>query len=265
MRDAIPSCLVFSLAAFAVFACAEPPERSPTPVAEQVRPQLSGGPGVSVYDFVVEGSRVGSVLVTDGAWGGAYANQYEFWLWDPAATDAIRDGEYDSFSIKVVVRSEQWDPIVADAFETGTAGWTAFSIPREFELQEQPRIAYSNDSQERYVYRMVAPAWGGMQGDIRYYLELDFHPGSDVPSMEWLVDADDLKTYYASEEGDEDDDSDEDGDEGSDEGGGWGGWTAPEQALADATRWEVRLEASTSLEQVSWAWAYELTTLYPPQ
>lgn len=247
-----------SLLCLAACAPADPIE----PIGTQRAAQLSGGPGVSVYDFEVDGARVGAVLVTDGAFGGGYADQYEFWLWDPAATADIRDGDITDFTIKVSWRSDDWDAAAASTFESGTNGWTAFAIPRLFDLQSEPRWAWSYEPYERYAFEMVAPAWGAAQGDIRYYLEMDFQPGSDIPSMEWLVDADDIKTYYSSEDSDED--ADEDSDEGNDEGGG-SNWTLPPEAAADATRWEVRLTEDTTLTRVSLAWAYELTTTYPPQ
>ncbi len=227
---------------------------------QMTRPQLSGGPGVSVYDFVINQQRVGTVLVTDGVSGDGYANQYEYWLWDPAVTADLRAGNINGFVIKIPYSNETWSADAVTAFEAGTSGWTAFSIPREFELQSEPRWAYTSASSERFLFEMEAPAWGNAGGTIRYYLEMDFQPGSDIPSMEWLVHADDIKTYYASE--DSDDDADEDSDEGSDEGGSW--WLPPE-AAAEATRWEVRLTEYETLDAKGLAWAYELKTLYPPQ
>lgn len=228
------------------------------PVGELSQPQLSGGPGVSIYNFVIAGERVGTVLVTDGVSGDGYVDQYEYWRWDPTVTDALRDGDVDGFVIKVALRDDKWTVDTAPTFEAGTQGWTAFTIPRSFELQSEPRWAYTHGAQERYLFEMTAPAWGDAQGDIRYLLEMDFQPGSDIPSMTWLVDADDIKTYYASE------DSDEDADEDADEGGS-GGWTLPPEASEDATRWEVRLTHDAPVDAAGIAWAYELTTLYPPQ
>lgn len=240
--------LSWALGLFCVAGCtpAEPDE-APTNTRRQA--QLSGGPGVSVFDFVVNSERIGTVLVTDGAFGDGYADQYEFWLWDPEATEDIRDGDITDFTIKAAWVDDKWSPTAASIFESGTNGWTAFAIPREFELQTEPRWAWTHEPSERYTYELIAPAWGEGQGDIHYYLELDFRPNSDIPSMEWLVDANDMKQYYISE------DSDEDADE----------WTLPPEAQDDAVRWEVRLTDDTELSQVDFAWAYELTTVYPPQ
>lgn len=230
--------------------CAACAETEPAPMGRQVLPQLSGGPGVSIYDFVIEGQRAGSVLVTDGVAGDGYADQYEYWRWDPDVTDAMRDGEVDGFVIKVALRSDKWTADTVDIFEIGTEGWTSFTIPRLFQLQSEPRWAYSHSGQQRYLFEMTAPAWGDAEGDIRYLLEMDFQPNSDIPAMTWLVDADDLKTYYASEAGDQDAED---------------YWELPPEAQEEATRWEVRLTHDAPIDSTNFAWAYELTTLYPPQ
>lgn len=243
--------------AFAV-ACG-PIEDPTTPeLGEQQAEQVSGGVGWSVFHFKVDGVRVGSVLVTDGAYGGSYANQVEYWLWDPINGDDLRDGDVQNLVIDVAVNEAEWsDSLVASEFEAGTTNWIAWAIPRDFELQSDAEYIWSNTSSERFVYAIEAPAWGNEVGTIRYYLELDFHPSSYIPSMEWYVDADDIKTYYYSE------DSDEDDDEGEGEEGHWDEFNLPPEAYDDAQRWEVRLTQDASAQKISWAYGYQLETQYP--
>lgn len=247
--------LTLSLATALAAACA-PIEEAPgdDPIAERADEQLSGGVGFSIFQFKANGAAVGRVLVTDGEYGGSYQNQVEYWKWDPVAGAALRAGNVQSLVIDVVVQSDTWSQSdVTTYFESGTANWLSWSIPRAFELQSSPGYVWTNNNAERYVYTLEASAWGNMAGTIRYYLEVDFHPGTDIPSLEWYVDADDIKTYYYSEDSDEDDDEEFD----------WDEWSLPPEAYEDAQRWEVRLEQDATVQKVSWGYGYELRTLYP--
>jgi len=237
-----------ALGLLALPACGDIEAEAPA-VASQGFDQLSGGPGVSIYDFIVRGDRVGSVMVTDGASGAGYGDQYEYWLWDDRTVDKLRDGDIRDLAIHVAHQEPTWTDEAAEIFEDETSGWIAYAVPRHFELQIEPREAKEDKKKERFVYQLDAPAWGGMEGNISYYVEIDFEEHEDIPTMEWLVDADDLKTYYHSEMNDEDALEDD--------------WTPPESASDNINRWEVRLTQDAKLEKVKDAWAYELTTLYP--
>lgn len=246
--------LTLTLSAFLAAACApiEDPYE-PDPIGERQDDQLSGGVGFSIFHFKVGGVGVGRVLVTDGEYGGSYQNQVEYWKWDPIAGASLRAGTVNNITIDVIVQSDTWSSSdVTTHFESGTSGWLSWSIPRAFELQSSPGYVWTTNSAERYVYTLDADAWGQETGTVRYYLEVDFHPGSDIPSLEWYVDADDIKTYYYSEDSDEDDDEDFD----------WEEWELPPEAYEDATRWEVRLEQDAVISKVSWGYGYELRTLY---
>lgn len=250
-----------SLLACAALACG-PVEDGESPEFDtRTAAQVSGGVGWSVYQFKANGAHIGRVLVTDGAFGDGYGNQTEYWLWEPQKAAQLRAGQVNTLEIDIVVQEEAWKgDLAAQHFESGTTGWTAFAIPRSFDLDGMPRLVYSSNYLERQLYAVEASAWGGMTGSIRYYLRFDFTPGSDIPSMEWYVDVDDIKTYYYSEDGDDDDDEGE-------EGGGdnWDYFDLPLEVFDDAQRWEVRLEQDATAHRVSYGYGYELTTLYPAQ
>ncbi|MCA9539479.1 MAG: hypothetical protein KC620_11365 [Myxococcales bacterium] len=224
------------LAALALAACA--PDRvedlpAPPSLETLQQTQVSGGWGFSIYHFEVDSVHVGSLLVTNGAYGGAYGDQLEYWRWEPSALADLGAGDVTHLDVDFRVTGETWDSgTVSAEFEAGTGTWTSWEVNRLFDLSSHASIIWNSPSNDRYLYRLEAAAWGGESGTITYYLRLDFSAGT-IPLMTWYVSSVDFNLWQNSEAGDED----------------------------DGSIFEVRLTDDTELDATNVGVGYELKTL----
>lgn len=168
--------------------------------------QLSAGGGAAGYDLYVGTTRVGVLLVTNGAYdnGNGYYDQMEYWRWDPSSLIDLEAGDLDDISVDFVGTSETWSSSLAANFENGTSSWTAWEVNREFDLQSNYSVVWNQPSNNQILYTMEADAWGGMSGSITYYLKMDFNYSNDYPEMFWYISYYDYQLWLNSESYDED-------------------------------------------------------------
>lgn len=219
-------------------------ESAPTLGATEAA-QISGGLGFTVYHFHIEGQRVGALLVTDGAEGGAYADQTEYWRFDRRALKDLADDAIEQLDVVVAKHSAAWSTAsVRRHFEQGTASWVDWMVPRMFELAAHSTRARTDEGQRRTMFRMSAAGGGPGGGEISYTLMLDFDQGL-APRTTWLIDAEELVGFYPEHHAAK---------------------GAPKGLLSlprgiDPYNWEVEMGIDRPLERVEAAHGFEMTPL----
>ncbi|MCA9539478.1 MAG: hypothetical protein KC620_11360 [Myxococcales bacterium] len=211
MRHALAHLTLFA-SVLALSACAPESAKDaknlpPPPSLESLQQaQVSGGWGFSIYHFEVDSVHVGSLLVTNGAYGGSYADEVEYWRWEPSALADLGAGLVSHVDVDYRATAATWDSgLVSTEFETGTGTWTSWEVNRLFDLAPSATIVWNSPAQSKYLYRLEADAWGGESGTITYYLSLDFS-ASSIPEMYWYISAVDYGLWRRSEKNDDDSD-----------------------------------------------------------
>jgi len=225
------------LASFCLMACSGESTSEPsTPALQSAKlSQVSSGGGVATYDFEISGVRVGTLLVTNGAFdaGSGYYDQQEYWRWDATWLRAVESGSVGEIDVGFVGTSNTWSPSLVSHFETGTSTWTAWEVNRLFDLQQTYSVVWNQPTNDQILYRLEADAWGGVSGTITYYLKMDFNYGNPYPEMFWYISWNDYQAWLDSEAYDADNDG----------------------------IYEVRLTDDTMLEQTLIGVGYELKTV----
>lgn len=184
--------------------------------------QLSAGGGTAGYDFAIDGTRVGTLLITDGSFGatgncevaGNYCDQQEYWRWDQAALDGIAAGNVTDVDVIYVGDVTSWSEAaqpggLVDNFEDGTTNWTAWRVGRLFNLDATKTYTSNNATTNRWVYEMLAP-WENGETPITYYVELDFPAASGYfPAMTWYVKWSDYQRWKGEVDADGDGSADD--------------------------------------------------------
>lgn len=196
--------------------------------------QLSAGGGIAGFDFYISGRRVGTLLVTNGAYDeyDGYYDEKEYWRWDQPALDQLAGGSVSRFDVDFAGTSDKWDSRLVRNFEQGTDRWTAWVVNRQFDLQNDAEMVWNDADNGRPLYHMRTNLWGELTGSIDYYLKMDFTLGNGYPEMTWYIDYADFRNWLFAEKTDDDDNG----------------------------IYEVRLEEATSFRQTSAAYGYELKT-----
>lgn len=192
--------LTIFFASLCLMACSgESTSTSSTPATQSVTlAQVSAGGGASGYDLHYNGNRVGALLVTGGTFGGQYADEWEYWRWDPASLADLADGDLSLLDIEVTdLSTSSWSEIVSN-FESGTSTWTSWDISRSFDPQSQRIVEWNQPSNGVVLYRTDADPWPGMTGTVRYYLKLDFNYAQSYPEMTWYVRYSDYEAWQQS-------------------------------------------------------------------
>ncbi len=224
-------------AALALCACATESVSEPSTPDIQKRElaQLSAGGGIAGYDFfaTIDGQykRVGTLLVIEDAAGGGYAEETEYWRFDPLGLDALEAGEIAAFDVGFVGKRKRYRQWLADHFEDGTGSWVAWTVNRQFNLATDPTVVWNSPDEGHVLYELEGRGWNKGEGRrVTYYLEFDFNIGEAFPGMSWYIDYDDFEAWQTSR-GDDD------------------------------RMYEVRLRRNSVLEQTPYGVGYELKTI----
>ncbi|MCA9537449.1 MAG: hypothetical protein KC620_01095 [Myxococcales bacterium] len=168
---------------------------------ELAQPQLSGGLSGAIYDFMVDGRRVGTVLITASSPVAGYAALTEHWRFSPETLAEIGAGRVPSMQVETAwLWYELTDKLVAERFEAGSDGFVAWTEPRAFALESQTRRIKSEPARRRAAYRFFAPAPERVDVSASYFLVVEADAAR--PRMRWVLATESLHTYFPETFGD---------------------------------------------------------------
>lgn len=140
-------------------------QTTPEVQAKQLE-QISGGIGFSVYHFYdgdkIEGTEIGALLVTNGAYNGTYADETEFWRWDADAMADWQDDLLADIAVEWVGTSATWDASLASDFEAAPDDVT-WTVNRNFNLDTSPSIV--TETAAAHMYQMEAAHWAAVKDE----------------------------------------------------------------------------------------------------
>lgn len=234
------------LAALCFVACGEQTtsDASAPALEHSVHAQVSSGGGVAGYEFSVNGTKVGVLLVTSASvFGGEYGADHEYWRWDSTSLAELANGDIDFIDVSAVHTAASWSaaisgsPSLLDEFQIGTEetdGWDHWDISRTYDFQESYQVVWNQPTSDRILFRMEAEGWEGFTSTVTYYLRWDFSASATAPGMTWYMSWSDYQDWLND----------------------------PDYISGDESLYEVRLHAThTEMEQTLVGAGYELKTV----
>ena len=178
-----------------------------TPVLDsRAQTQLSAGGGIASYEFRVNGTRVGVLLVNgDQSVGQAGYTEFdmEYWRWEAGSLAALETGGVTTVDVTEVRNIDSGDSAtdIWNLFDdTTTQGWTEWEINRDFDFSSTSSVHWNAPSLGDVLFTVEADGWDGFQDGagetVTYFLKMTF--GSDPhPAMAWYLDYSDYQAWRA--------------------------------------------------------------------